>query len=169
MIYNNKKNLLTVQIIAKFHKYLDSTNSIFAFYSNITYIFFFIYFLISASGLLFQINSNFILFFTFTSFLLFFYYFYNNYFFFFSTTSISFNILNNLLDLINFNVISLYFLKQAILNNNLIFFKNLFIYVKSFNILTFINSIIPMDINLNIYNFILSNNKIFEEEDEIVN
>ena len=59
-------------------------------------------------------------------------------------------------ELFFYNVFTLDFLKQSILNNNLLFFKNIFIYLKSFNILVFFTAVVPRDVNLNIRNFLLS-------------
>lgn len=68
-------------------------------------------------------------------------------------------ILSNLNLLVTYIFVSLSFLKYGILNNNLILFKHIFMYIRSLHILVFLSLNIPIQINLNIKNFILSNFK----------
>lgn len=138
----------------KFFDVFVFSNNKLLFFSNIFYLLFFFFILLSISGSFFQINSNFLLFFTFTFFLIFIHYCFIN----FDYYSLDYPnvILENIDSLLDYNIISLYFLKYSILNNNLIFFKNIFIYIKSFNLLIFFSTIAPIEINLNIRNFLLS-------------
>jgi hypothetical protein len=68
-------------------------------------------------------------------------------------------ILSNLDLLLVYNSSSLPFIKYGVLNNNLTVFKHIFMYVRSFHILIFFSLNLPIQINLNIKNFILSNFK----------
>jgi len=125
--------------------------------SNISYFLFFFFFLLATSGTFFEINANFLLFLTFTSFFLYFYIYFN--FFFSSSNHI---ILESISVLLIYNLKCLHFLKYALINNNLIFFKNVFIYVRSFNLLIFASNVIPLEINLTVRNFLLSKTDYLE-------
>lgn len=155
---NFEKNKKTLNV-----KLLDLTffinNIKVQFFYNIIYLLFFFFVLLSVSGSFFQVNSNFLLFFTFTFFLIFIHYTFSSFNFFSGSSN---NFITFYIDeLFNYNVIALFFLKQSILNNNLLFFKNIFIYVKSFNILVFFSTIVPIEVNLNIRNFLLSKTNDF--------
>jgi hypothetical protein len=150
IFFTNKKKFLSLNF---FDVFVFSNNK-FLFIYNCVYFLFFFFILLSISGSFFQINSNFLLFFTFSFFFIFIHYCFSN----FDYYSLSYPniILENIDNLLDYNIISLYFLKYSILNNNLIFFKNIFIYIKSFNLLVFFSTITPIEVNLNVRNFLLS-------------
>jgi len=89
-------------------------------FNNMFYFTFFYFILLSITGSFFQINSNFLLFFTFTLFLIFIY----DFFLFLNVSldSFPYTISFYIDELFFYNLFTLDFLKQSILNNNLLFF-----------------------------------------------
>lgn len=79
-----------------------------------------------------------------------------SYVFFPDTDNVIFSSLNIL---VNYILLTLSFFKYGILNNNLILFKHIFMYIRSLHILMFINLNTPLQINLSLKNFLLSSFK----------
>jgi hypothetical protein len=157
MFFTQKKNCKSFSLTSLAPS-LD-INSLNQTFNNMFYFTFFYFILLSITGSFFQINSNFLLFFTFTLFLIFIY----DFFLFLNVSLDSFPYAINFYinELFFYNLFTLDYLKQSILNNNLLFFKNIFIYLKSFNSLVFFSSIVPSEVNLNIRNFLLSKTEDF--------
>jgi hypothetical protein len=141
-------------VFRKFLNFSDITSYVYYIFYNLSYFFFFFSIILGVSGSFFEINSNFLLFFTFTSFLLFFYYLYNMYAYFYAINSISG--LEGLNLLINYNLLILRLLRQILLNHQIFFYKTVFIFLKAINYFILINDESPIDINVSIRLFILS-------------
>jgi hypothetical protein len=84
---------------------------------------------------------------------------FNSFSFFFFSKSDDHIILNYLNIIINHILISLSVIKYGVLNHNIVLFKHIFMYIRSVHIILFFTFNSPVQINLNLKNFLLSNFK----------